>query len=64
MTGYAVEDILNQAVKEGALGSVRKPFEISEIKGIVDKITTERKEPLNILVIDDDPAVLNFLINS
>jgi len=60
MTGYAVEDILNQAVKEGALGSVRKPFEISEIKGIVDKITTERKEPLNILVIDDDLLCLIF----
>src|SRR3989338_2251385 len=32
MTGYAVEDILEQAQKEGAYGSIRKPFDISEIK--------------------------------
>lgn len=61
MTGFAVEDILEQAQKEGVYSSIRKPFDISEIKGIVDSITEERKKrTLNILVIDDDPAILSF----
>lgn len=64
MTAYAVEDILEQAQKEGAYASIRKPFNISEIKDIVDKIGGEKtKQALRVLVIDDDPAVLNFFIN-
>ena len=63
MTGYAVEEVLQQAVKEGAYGAIRKPFDISEIKGIIDKIAAERREPLNILAIDDDEAVLGFFAN-
>lgn len=64
MTGYAVEDILEHAQKEGAYASIRKPFDISEIKDIVDKIGREKTKPtLNVLVIDDDPAVLNFFAN-
>lgn len=61
MTGYAVEDTLEQAQKEGAYGSIRKPFDISEIKDIVDKAGKEKLiRALNVLVIDDDPAVLHF----
>jgi len=44
MTGYTVEDILEQAVKEGAYGLIRKPFDISEIKGLIDKILVEKKK--------------------
>lgn len=44
MTGYAVEDILKQAQNEGAYGFIRKPFDIEEIKGLVDKIVAEKKK--------------------
>lgn len=61
ITGYAVEEILEQAQKEGVVSSIRKPFDINQIKEVIDKIGREKiKEPLNILVIDDDEAVLNF----
>ena len=38
MTGYTVENILEQAEKEGAYASIRKPFNINEIKELVNKI--------------------------
>lgn len=64
MTGYALDNILEQAQKEGAHGSIRKPFAIGEIKGILEKATQEKnKEASNILVIDDDEGVLNFFGN-
>ncbi len=64
MTGYALDNILEQAQKEGASGSIRKPFAIGEIKGIVEKAAREKnKEVSNVLVIDDDQAVLNFFGN-
>ncbi len=63
MTGYAVEDQLNQAKSEGALGVIRKPFDINEIKEVIESIGTPAAvKPLNILVIDDDDIVLNFFI--
>ena len=36
MTGYVVDDLLQQAKKEGAILSIRKPFDISEIEAIVE----------------------------
>ncbi len=44
MTGYMVEDILEQAVSEGAYGLIRKPFDIGEIKCLIDKILVEKKK--------------------
>jgi len=44
MTGYAVEGIPEQAVSEGAYGLVRKPFDIGEIKCLIDKILVEKKK--------------------
>jgi DNA-binding NtrC family response regulator len=61
ITGYAVEDILKQAREEGSYGLIRKPFDISQITEVIDKIGIEKtKEPFNILVIDDEEAILNF----
>jgi len=61
ITGYAVEDILDQAQKEGVSGSIRKPFDINQIKEVVDKLNLDKaKEPLNILVVDDDNTILSF----
>lgn len=64
ITGYAVEETLEQAQKEGAIKAIRKPFDISQIKEVIDRAGKEKaKEPLNILVIDDDKAVCDFFSN-
>lgn len=64
ITGYAVEELLEQAQKEGAYIAIRKPFDINQIKEVIDKVDKgETKGPLNILVIDDDQTILNFFSN-
>ena len=63
MTGYAVDDMLNEAVREGASVSIRKPFDIKQVTDIIDGQNIprkERKKVFKILVIDDDQIVLNF----
>jgi DNA-binding NtrC family response regulator len=61
MTGYAVDEILEQAKQEGVYGVIRKPFAIDEIQEIINKVPRDKKSiPLRILVLDDDEAVLSF----
>ncbi len=51
MTGYSVEELVAEAVGNGALGVLRKPFAISELLE-----TLERVKPRGmVLVADDDP---------
>jgi DNA-binding response OmpR family regulator len=38
MTGYSVEELLKQAVKEGALGVLEKPFDAEEVLRLTDSI--------------------------
>lgn len=46
ITGYAVEEMLEEAQKEGVYRAIRKPFDIDQIKDIIDKIGKENiKEP-------------------
>jgi DNA-binding NtrC family response regulator len=61
MTGYAVDNLLEQAQKEGAISSLRKPFDINEIVTII-KATHEKypQKIINILIVDDDESILNF----
>jgi two-component system, NtrC family, response regulator HydG len=62
MTGYAVEDLLDAAKREGVDGSIRKPFEINQIKDIVDvALKKDGGKKLSILVIDDEKTVFDFL---
>ena len=61
MTGFAQKDMLMQTQKEGAYTVIHKPFSIAEIKNIIDKLVPAPEEKkLNIMVIDDDHAVLGF----
>ncbi len=63
ITGYAVEKILQQAQDEGVYGIIRKPFDISQIKDVIEKYNKLGvKLPSNVLVVDDDETVLNFFI--
>jgi two-component system response regulator HydG len=38
MTGYAVEQLLNDAITEGAKGYLRKPFTIEELMNSINGI--------------------------
>jgi CheY-like chemotaxis protein len=38
MTGYAVEQLLNEAIREGAKGYLRKPFTIEELMSSINGI--------------------------
>jgi two-component system, NtrC family, response regulator HydG len=56
MTGYSVEDLLTQAVENGAWGVLHKPLDMDEILNMIKKVT-----PTGILIADDDPDFLNNL---
>ena len=38
MTGYAVDDMLEEAEREGAIASLKKPFEIKKIEQIIERV--------------------------
>ncbi len=64
MTGYAVDDILKQAQDEGASQIIRKPFDITELKVIIDRLARDKRgKVLSILVIDDEEIILDFFSN-
>jgi two-component system response regulator HydG len=49
MTGYSVEQLLDQAVEYGAWGVLAKPIDIGQVLGMFENI-----KPDGILIIDDD----------
>ena len=51
MTAYAVEDLIREALREGAYGVLYKPFDIERVMSLIEDT---RKGGL-ILVVDDDP---------
>jgi CheY-like chemotaxis protein len=52
MTAYAVEDLVQQALEEGAYGIVYKPLDIEKVIALIE----EAKEGALVLVVDDDPG--------
>jgi two-component system response regulator (stage 0 sporulation protein F) len=44
MTGYAVDDILEETKKFGAYDILRKPFDINQIKEVIDVVTKMKSE--------------------
>jgi CheY-like chemotaxis protein len=50
MTGYSVEQLLDQAVAHGARGVLRKPLDMRHLLALIDRI-----KPEGILIADDDP---------
>lgn len=55
MTAYAVEDLVDQALKEGAYGIIYKPLDIERVISLIGR-TREKKQGALILVVDDDPG--------
>ncbi len=50
MTGYSVEQLLEQAVEHGAWGVLNKPLDIHRVLEIIKNV-----KPDGILIVDDDP---------
>jgi len=51
MTGFSLEQLVAQAVENGALGVLRKPFEIKELLDVLEQV----KPRGMVVVADDDP---------
>ncbi len=60
MTAYAVEDLVREALQEGAYGIVYKPLDIEKVELILEK-ATENKQGALILVVDDEPELCSAL---
>lgn len=56
MTGYSVQQLLDQAVKNGAWAVLHKPLDLNRVLEIVDGLT-----PNEILIADDDPDFVESL---
>lgn len=58
MTGFAEYEKIDLAISEGAIESLRKPFDVKTIKASIAKATqADEKKLINVLVVDDDPVI-------
>jgi len=62
MTAYAVEDLVRQALEEGAYGVLYKPLDIDRVVDLIEKARSGREAAL-ILVVDDDVGTCITLRN-
>jgi DNA-binding NtrC family response regulator len=53
MTAYAVEELIQEALREGAQGVIYKPFDFDQIESLIGNLTTTHDEA-RILVVDDE----------
>jgi two-component system, NtrC family, response regulator HydG len=58
MTGYSVEQLIAQAVDNGALGVLKKPFEMGDLLAALEDV----KPRGMVLVADDDPLFSSSVI--
>ncbi|MCK4411275.1 response regulator, partial [Candidatus Bipolaricaulota bacterium] len=62
MTAYAVEDLVVEALEEGAYGIIYKPLDIEKVLTTIEEAIHAKKGAL-ILVVDDDPGTCTTLNN-
>ena len=53
MTAYSVEDLIQEALQEGAYGIMYKPLDIEKVVALIEE-AKEAKQGMLILVVDDD----------
>lgn len=53
VTAYAVEDLLREALREGAFGVLKKPVDFDKLVKLIERATPDGD---TILVVDDDEA--------
>lgn len=56
MTAYAVEELVQDALVEGAYGILYKPLEIDRMIELIEE-AFENKKGIFILIVDDDPSI-------
>ena len=62
MTAYAVEDLIQDALKEGAYGVIYKPLDFEKILSLIEE-SKDTKQGGLILIVDDDPGTCKTLEN-
>jgi DNA-binding NtrC family response regulator len=62
MTAYAVEDLIQDALNEGAYGILYKPLDIENMLSLIETTKAKESDAL-ILVVDDDPEFCNLIQN-
>jgi DNA-binding NtrC family response regulator len=62
MTAYAVEDLVQDALREGAYGIIYKPVDTEKVIAIVEEVTGARQGAL-IQLVDDDEGICVTLKN-
>jgi len=62
MTAYAVEDLVAEALEEGAFGVIYKPVDMEEVIAIIEQARDAQRGAF-ILVVDDDPDICITLKN-
>jgi two-component system response regulator HydG len=60
MTAYAVEDLIQKALHEGAYGIIYKPLDIEKTLAAIEEVQ-KRHEGMLIMVVDDDPGTTSSL---
>lgn len=60
MTAYAVEELVQEALAEGAFGVIYKPLDIDQVTGLIEEAMTHREGAL-IMVVDDDIDLSSLL---
>lgn len=62
MTGYSVDELLENARAEGVVNFFKKPFDINSVNMFLKSYVQDLppKKVLNILVVDDDKNILVF----
>lgn len=61
MTAYVVDDLIQQALEDGAYGIVYKPLDVDKVIAIIEQARSQKYA--SILVVDDDPATCESLKN-
>ncbi|MBI1976344.1 MAG: response regulator [Candidatus Omnitrophica bacterium] len=58
ITGFAEEEKIEAALREGAIDCMKKPFNITEIRGVIEKkIGIGKGTAIRVLVVDDDRSM-------
>ncbi|MBU7032264.1 MAG: response regulator [Theionarchaea archaeon] len=62
MTGYAVENLVEEALGEGAYSVLHKPFDFEDVLTLIDSIVNIDQGILT-LMVDDDPSTCTLFRN-
>ena len=62
MTAYSVEDLVQEALREGAYGIIYKPLNIEKVVALIEEVREAKRGSL-VMVVDDHPETCITLRN-